>query len=107
VEGVFFVREIDNSIPARVTLESANSRPMNFDVNCPAQVHWDADIEQAPVNQRSWVFQEVIMFATNVNIACTNYSFSDCYLAESFTTARSNFIGSATRCLHLSHTLGG
>lgn len=57
--GCFFDRKIEHSIPARVTVESTHSRPVIFDVNCLAQVHWRADVEKAPVNKRGWVLQEV------------------------------------------------
>lgn len=57
--GCFFDREIDNSIPARITVESTLSRPVTFDINCLAQDHWNADVENSPVNERGWVLQEV------------------------------------------------
>jgi hypothetical protein len=57
--GCFFDRKIEHSIPARITVGSTHSRPVTFDVNCLAGVHWKADVEEAPVNKRGWVLQEV------------------------------------------------
>jgi hypothetical protein len=51
--GCFFDRKIEHSIPAQITVESTHSPSVTFDVNRLAQVHWKADVEEAPVNQRS------------------------------------------------------
>ncbi|KAH7374164.1 heterokaryon incompatibility protein-domain-containing protein [Cadophora sp. MPI-SDFR-AT-0126] len=59
--GCFFDRKIDNSLPARITVESTLSRPVTFDINCLAHVHWNADVENAPVNKRGWVLQERLL----------------------------------------------
>jgi hypothetical protein len=50
--GCFFDRKIEYSIPARITVKSIHSRSVTFDVICLAQVHWKADVEEDPVNQR-------------------------------------------------------
>lgn len=57
--GCFFDRKIEHSISARITVESTDSQSVTFDVNCLAQVHWKADVEETPVNKPGWVLQEV------------------------------------------------
>ncbi|KAH9211255.1 heterokaryon incompatibility protein-domain-containing protein, partial [Leptodontidium sp. 2 PMI_412] len=64
--GCFFDREIDNSIPARITVESTLSRPVTFDINCLAQDHWNADRLLSPrllhytKNQLYWECNELL-----------------------------------------------
>jgi hypothetical protein len=76
--GCFFNRDTNDTFPVRISVGPEhdcdgrlNMRskvrrsgtaivPQSlFDLNCLAMVHWNNDVENAPINRRGWVFQEV------------------------------------------------
>jgi hypothetical protein len=76
--GCFFNRDTKITFPIRISVGQENDcderqnirskvrRPdftvapqSVFDLNCLAEIHWNNDVEDAPTNERGWVFQEV------------------------------------------------
>jgi len=76
--GCFFSRDTKDTFPIRISVGPKNgcdwrqnvrlkahrpgttvSQQSIFDLNCLAAIHWNNDVENAPVNERGWVLQEV------------------------------------------------
>jgi hypothetical protein len=115
-EGLFFNRDPRDTFPVRVSLaprsgwekpgKGSKAPQIVFDLNCPAMVHWNNDVEHAPINQRGWVLQEVnrlVPFYSDVMLITSTSVF---FHQEFFTSANISCTGNAVKFLRQNRIQG-